>query len=310
MGKLLKLTAVLLVACLLFTFFPSSASTDQIIAVQSSLRTQGNVASSWQVAMEMRDSNEDYASQGIREDIVAFATTVALRYGNGYVKGNDYTHATKIGKNISYLNPDSTCPYASCDEPTYGTSKYNCSKPYVEAEERFAKMLKGEYSHVNFYCWAASTFIWGAIVPELRGGHHDGNYLWQNTWVEVPKDDHDLLFATAKPGDIIAYANVAPTWDSATGKGTAPGHANMYIGEWTSPEGIHFEHAVCNTGWVDSYNDWVIKEYYENKDNSKVFIIPLDKVLEEANVYEDKSVIDGVAGEVLSVATPPGEIGG
>lgn len=272
MVKLLKLTAVLLVACLLFTFLPSSASTDQIIAVQSSLRTQGNVASSWQVAMEMRDSNEDYTSAELGQAMVDFAVAVAVKYGNG-VDPNTVVQAP----HIAYATNKLDCLFPGCDEPSYLNSKYTCHTmgDFDLAYERFHQMLKGEIDHVHMNCHVSVGFIWTLFCPGIPYNNGCNYHAGDKDFIFVEVSSMEDVRAKACPGDIIINRNPS---DDIKGNHWAS-HSQLWLGDITLSDGSIIQDAKMNCGGRNKTNDWVIKKMTLTE-GAHYYIVPLRENLE------------------------------
>lgn len=305
MSKLLKLTAILLVACILFTFMPTGTTSAQVVAVQSSLRTQGNVASSWQVAMEMQDNNTNLEIDDLRNRVVKFATLFAIKYGNGYEGGPEYIQQAP---HYAYANSPQggfSCLFPGCDEPS--GYKYLVRQDKDTSLAILNDMVKGNLTHVHNDCWGTVIMCWRVCYPDIEPegspNRVNGGYLFQKYWVEVKTPEE--LYETAKPGDMLVYSNSSPGYNESTGAGNVPAHANMYIGEWTAPNGTHFEHAVMNCGSRNNYNDFVIKEWYKQTP-TYMYVVPLDAILKDMAINAENADYSVTFADVVAASSEEG----
>lgn len=240
---ILKVFGALVLLMVVFTFLPTELSRDDVVEGYNTTLDYSDSEVSNSLAYQFQESlvkqaQQEATNQGaeghgdLRQVICQFATTLSERYS----RGSDEHTATQLFYSLS----GNSCTKCGQAESASYTS-------YAKCQQNIVEIAADSNVHKHFSCAAFASYCWGAVWQEAQGKFSAGaTSLYERKWTTEWEDITSSNFETLKPGDMVS-----------SGK-----HAMLYIGEYTTPDGTVWKHAVCHAsepGAEIKVNNWKYK---------------------------------------------------
>lgn len=253
----------LVVFCVVFTFFPTGSSGNQVVSgfrqmsAGATAQQQGALVAAHSTYMIDPtfdgNPNTDPIVGELRDAIVQLNINICTEYGNGY-KADDGTNTLRNRSDgIQY-----SCDYVEGWYSSFG-----------EAKTRYDAMVSGTASKMYLSCHGSCYFTWNYFwdgSPYNTGSNVEkwicpatGHSTDQSTEVSKRYTSTDEMLQDLQPGDII--------WHSCSGckyhdGGGSYCHSMIYLGD-IEIDGHTITHAYRNTGSKNDKNDWKIQPLYD-----------------------------------------------